>query len=604
MAGHHRQRQDSAGSHMTETNQNGAKQPEFDIDSADFTFGAQVRLMLGAFWQSAVRNRVLLLTVALLAVILTTVYAQYRLNYWNTPFYNALERRDLTAFLSELQVFFIIAGSLLILNVVQAWLNQMTALYMREGLARDLVDQWMAPRRALKLASLGTIGINPDQRLHEDARNLAELSTSLAIGLVNSTILLLSFIGVLWAISADFSFTIEGREIAIPGYMVWAALLYAATASLLSNLVGRRLPGLNTLRYSKEAELRFSLMRTNENLMAITVTHGEDSERRRIHLAISEVLKVIRRLALGYTNLTWVSAGFGWLTTIAPILIAAPVYFNGSLSFGGLMMAVGAFNQVNTALRWYVDNFRPIADWKAALYRVSVFRRALGQIGEEEQTDAGPALLSPSPDRRILLGDLVLLPGPGAREGERGMELPGEVSILPGERVMFNGDPRANRHLLFLAMAGLWSWGTGEIRMPSSDTVLFMPQKGYFPDASLREVMAYPRKVSEFSDEQLAEALAAVGLGRLAERLDARERWDRALDDEDRTRLRLASARLIQPEWLVIDDALEALDAEAQQECGQILATLDNTGIVYIGRSEVFLQLGPKVVHLSPLRAA
>ncbi|TRL38808.1 ABC transporter ATP-binding protein/permease [Rhizobium straminoryzae] len=589
---------------MAETNQDGGKATEFDIDSADFRFDAQLRLMMGAFWQSAVRNRVLLLTVALLAVILTTVYAQYRLNYWNTPFYNALERRDLPAFLSELKVFFVIAGSLLILNVVQAWLNQMTALYMREGLARDLVDQWMAPRRALKLANLGTIGINPDQRLHEDARNLAELSTSLAIGLVNSTILLLSFIGVLWSISSDFSFTIDGRQIAIPGYMVWAALLYAASASLLSNMVGRRLPGLNTLRYSKEAELRFALMRTNENLMAITVTHGEDSERRRMQAAVTEVLAVIRRLALGYTNLTWVSSGFGWLTTIAPILIAAPVYFSGSISFGGLMMAIGAFNQVNTALRWYIDNFRPIADWKAALYRVSVFRRALCQIGQEEAEDKAPALLTASPESRIVLGDLVLLPGPGGRDSDKGMELAGEVTISPGDRVMFNGDPRANRHLLFLAMAGLWPWGTGEIRMPSADTVLFMPQKGYFPDASLREVMAYPNKASEFSDEQLRAALSAAGLDRLAGHLDARERWDRTLEEEERTRLRLASALLIQPDWLIIDDALESLDAEAQQDCVELLGTLRNTAIVYIGRSDVFTRLQPRIVHLTPLHTS
>ena len=586
---------------MAQSDQINEQPSEFDIGTAQFRFSAQLRLMAGAFWDSAVRNRVLVLTFALLAIILSTVYAQYRLNQWNTPFYNALEQRDLAAFLKQLQIFFVIAGALLILNVVQAWLNQMTSLYMREGLSRDLVDQWLMPRRALKLANFGKIGINPDQRLHEDARNLAELTTSLAIGLVNSTILLASFIGVLWVISADFAFTIDGRQFAIPGYMVWAALIYAATASALSKLVGRRLPGLNTERYSKEAELRFALMHTNENLMAITVTNGEESERRRIQLSITAVLAIIRRLALAYTNLTWVSAGFGWLTTIAPILIAAPVYFSGSLSFGGLMMAVGAFNQVNTALRWYVDNFRPIADWKAALYRVSAFRRALQDLDQPASDVPSNLSLALDGEDRIVIRDLALLPRPTSTHAERGLRLPGETIIRPGERVMVNGDPRANRHLLFMAMAGLWHWGAGEIRLPAPAGMLFIPQKGYFPDATLREVITYPHAVTTYGDSQLTEALERVGLKRLTERLDARDRWERVLEEEDQARLRLAHALLTEPRWIILDDVLETLDPETQKQITEILGSMKNTTIIYIGRSEAFLALSPKAVHLAPL---
>ncbi|MET3585458.1 ABC-type uncharacterized transport system fused permease/ATPase subunit [Pseudorhizobium tarimense] len=198
------------------------------------------------------RNWVLGYTVALLTIILTTVYAQYRLNQWNVPFYNALERRDMLAFLYQLQVFAVLAGPLLVLNVIQAWLNQITALYMREGLTRDLVDLLLKPRRALRLAHLGAVGVNPDQRLHEDARNLSELTTSLAIGLVNSKVLLASLHRRLSMISSTFRFDLGGGEIAIPCYIVWAALLYAGLASLLSNIVGRRMPSLNADRIPRK----------------------------------------------------------------------------------------------------------------------------------------------------------------------------------------------------------------------------------------------------------------------------------------------------------------------------------------------------------------
>lgn len=356
-----------------------------NLSGFDLDFPAQLRMMGSAFWTSPVRNRLILLSIALLTVILLTAYGQIRLNEWNAPFYNALERRDLDAFIHQLEVFAIIAGLLLLLNVIQTWLNQMTALNMREGLAKDMVDQWLKPGRAARLAGFGTISINPDQRLHDDVRNLAESSTALSIGLVNATIILVSFIGVLWSLSAGFAITISGNTYAIPGYMVWAAIFYAGSASLLSNLVGYRLVGLNAERYSKEAELRFSLMRASENLAAIALARGEKNERRRIGIDIDAVLGVIRGLAMALTHLTWVSAGYGWLAVVAPILIAAPVYFSGNLTFGGLMMAVGAFNQVNTALRWYIDNFGPIASWKATLQRVSVFRNALIQMDSVEQ---------------------------------------------------------------------------------------------------------------------------------------------------------------------------------------------------------------------------
>lgn len=582
---------------MANTEQNADRS---DLENyPDFGFGSQLKMMAGAFWSSQVRGRVLALIVALLTIILTTVYAQYRLNYWNTPFYNALEQRNLPEFFTQLKAFFIIAGSLLVLNVIQAWLNQMTALYMREGLTRDLVDQWMKPRRALRLSRLGRIGVNPDQRLHEDARNLAELTTTLAIGLVNATILLISFIGVLWVLSADFSFTLDGKRIDIPGYMVWAALLYAGSASLLSNYVGRMLPILNTRKLSQEAELRFTLMRTNENMMAITLTKGEGNEQRRINGAIDNVLAIIRRLALAYTNLTWVSAGFGWLTAIAPILIAAPVYFSGNLSFGGLMMAVGAFNQVNTALRWYIDNFRPIADWKAALFRVSVFRRALIELDRAEEKP-GAFTLTVAETEELVLKDLVLTPNPNGSGADRGLRLDGEYTILPGERVMVNGDPRANRRLLFQALAGLWPWGQGEIRLPKSGRMLLVPQKGYFPDAPLREVLTYPLPADSHRDEDLRAALDNVGLSRLADRLDDRDRWERVLEEEEQMRLRLANAALVKPGWIVLDDALEALDPETQQELVSILDKMADASVIYVGRSETFLSIKPKSIHLQP----
>src|SRR3984957_18399257 len=165
----------------------------------------QVRMILRALRQSPAGKALLLLVVAVTAVIIATAFAQVRLNSWNKPFFDALSRRDLRDFLFQLGVFFVIAGFLLVLNVAQRWLAETLQVKLREGLVHSLLQDWMLPRRAFWLANAGSMGVNPDQRIHEDARKLCELSADLGIGLLQASILFGTFAGVLWVLSSDFS---------------------------------------------------------------------------------------------------------------------------------------------------------------------------------------------------------------------------------------------------------------------------------------------------------------------------------------------------------------------------------------------------------------
>src|SRR5580693_4031572 len=334
----------------------------------------QMLMMFRAFLGSPQRTKLLLLGVAIVAVIGATAFGQIRLNAWNQPFYDMLAHKDLGGFLEQLIVFGVLAGALLVLNVAQAWLNQMTKVRLREGLVRDLINEWLKPRRAFHLVNAGEMGTNPDQRIHEDARHLTELSADLGIGLLQSSLLLGSFIGVLWILSRNVTFHVSGRSFGIPGYLVWCALLYAGTASWLSWRVGRSLIELNSERYAREADLRFALVRVNEYSDSVALYGGEQDEKRRLTSELDNVLRVMRRIVTANTRLTCITAGYSWFTIIAPIVVASPGYFSGELSFGALMMVVGAFIQVQQALRWCIDNSSIIADWRATLLRVASFR--------------------------------------------------------------------------------------------------------------------------------------------------------------------------------------------------------------------------------------
>jgi putative ATP-binding cassette transporter len=361
--------------------------------------------------------------------------------------------------------------------------------------------------------------------------------------------------------------------------MVWAAILYACTGSLLSYWVGGSLIRKNAERYQRESELRFSLMRVNENLDAITLARGEADEARRILQNLDTVLKAMKKLVTGLTNLTWVTAGYGWLTLVAPILVAAPAYFAGDLSFGGMMMAAGAFNQVQASLRWFVDNFPNIADWRATLLRVASFRSAVSQDDELHPAQSRIRFAEGEAER-FIIEDLKITSAEG---GVRLKEA--RTEIAPGDHVLVTGEPGADKTLLFRALAGLWPWGSGIITRPRDADVFYVSRNPYLPPGSLREILAYPREPDAFSDAQCAATLALFGLDHLTGLLDEQRRWDREMNSDQQRRLAFARLVLQAPAWVLVDEALDFSDAVTIRQLRDIFhAQLKKTAIIYIGR--------------------
>jgi len=539
------------------------------------SFTSQVRLMISAFLGSRQRNRLLLLAVALIVVVGMTAYLQIQLNAWNRPFYDSLARKNLPAFFTQLGVFGLLAGSLLVLNVSQLWLNQTSKVTLREGLVNDLMTEWLKPMRAFHLSNAGDIGANPDQRIHEDARHLAELSTDLGIGLLQSTLLLVSFIGVLWSLSQDMKLGIAGHVFMLPGYMVWSALLYAGVASFLSWQVGRPLIDLNARRYAQEAELRSALVRINEWLENITLHGGEADEKKRLGSVFQNLLAASRRIVRAASRLGWVTAGYGWFTIIAPILVAMPVYFHGTMSFGELMMVIGAFNQVQQSLRWFVDNFSTIADWRATLMRIASFRRALlsmdhlGQAGSHIEMEEGAS---------IRIEDLQISTAAACLSLSET-----NIEVKSGERVMVIAQSDANKSLLFRALAGLWPWGCGRIVHPPRSAMMFIPARAYMPPGTLRAAIVYPRSDLDFDDAIIAKAFSDLGIERLLPALDKSDRWDRLNDDEKQC-LAFVRAILQKPGWIVLDDAFALMATVSRSRVQTVLEdTLAYAGIIYLG---------------------
>ena len=552
-------------------------------------------MLAGALMRSQFRNGILLLCGGLIVVLIALMTGQVYLNRWEGSFFDAIEKKNLAEVGNQLVVFVGLIAILLALVVAQTWLHEMMKLRLREWLTHRLLDNWLVESRVYRLGMTAEAGVNPDQRMQQDTLHLTELTADLGIGLVHHVFLLATFVGVLWGLSNQVVFTIGGTPTVIPGYMVWCAVGYAMAGSLLTYFVGRRLVALNANRYAREAELRFAMVRVSERAEAIALYRGEGDERNFINATLNNVLLAVRKLVFALARLTWITSGYGWIAIVIPVMVALPGYLNGSLTLGGLMMVVGAFRQVQAALKWFVDNFPKIAEWRAALYRVVLFDEALQTLNEVEE-DTEKVELVDHPEGKLAFENVSVLLADGSV-----VIAEATAEVNPGERVLIVGESGTGKSTLFRAIAGIWPWGGGKVYLPPRDEMMFLPQYPYLPLGSLRAAACYPASADSYSTAEIATAFVQVGLEDFIKMLDVEERWDRALSLGQQQRLAFARLMLHRPKWVFLDEATGALDEENQAKVMNLInRELTDSSIISIGHRPSLAEFHTRTLHLIP----
>jgi putative ATP-binding cassette transporter len=515
----------------------------------------------------------------LLALTVAQVAIQIRLNLWNRDFFNALENRDFAAFRTQILVFLGFAALSMGVAVYQLYVKQLAQLRWREWLTQHLTEAWLRDGRHYQLEMAGSTD-NPDQRISEDVRISTDLALDFGVGIINSLMMLTAFIGILWTVSGPLHLAFSGREFEIPGYMVWAALLYALLGTFLTWMVGRPMVRLNVERTTAEADFRFGLNRARESGEGIALIRGEADERRGLIRLFEEVKSSWRGLMRSQRNLMWLTSAYGTLAMIFPTIVASPAYFAGAITLGGLMQIGAAFGQVQGALNWFVDNFGLIAQWRSAVQRVVTFRDVIEELDTLIDDPSQPTIeVHETDEDKLVLNNLEVAFSNGTT-----VIANASAEILAGERVLIKGESGSGKSTLFRAIGGLWPWGAGEIRTPPRESMMFMPQRPYLPLGTLRTAIAYPAGPDAFQAEEVAEALRKVGLEQLVEQLENEDRWDRVLSLGEQQRLAFARLLLQKPRWIFMDEATAALDEANQDAMMQlVLDELPEAGLISIG---------------------
>ena len=520
-----------------------------------------------------------LLLGAVIAIELSIVAATVILNQWYNRFYNTLQDRNWDAFVSAILFFCALAAVYTVLLVYQNYLNYWLQIRWRRWMTQTYLRQWLNSATHYRMQLLGDAADNPDQRIADDLQMFVQQTLSIGTGILNSVVTLFSFIVILWTLSEDAPLHLFGSSFQIPGYLVWAALIYAVVGTVLTHRIGWPLIPLNFQQQQFEADFRFNLVRTRENSEQIAALRGEAAERERHSDRFARVVANWIALIKRQKRLNFFTQSYSQASVIFPYLMVSPVYFSGAMQLGGLMQTASAFNSVQTALSYFVTAYQSIAQYRAVVTRLTGFEDAI-VAGRDVALTPPMVEVLPRDNSNVISIDQL-----SVRLPNRQPLVNAEHMVLsPGERALVTGPSGAGKSTLFRAIAGIWPFGSGRILVPKDAKVMLLPQRPYFPVASLAAAVSYPARLGTFDDARLANALKAVGLAEWADRLDEEAHWNRMLSLGEQQRLAIARVLLQEPDFLFLDEATASLDEAAEASLYRLLQErLKGTTIVSIG---------------------
>jgi len=530
----------------------------------------------------------------IIAINLGNVYVGIQMNGWNRGFYNALQIFDSGELLRQLGWFFLIASSGVTLTVTALYFNQMLQIRWRRWLTEKYANAWLTNQAYYQLQLKGEID-NPDQRISEDIQLFTTQACTLGINLFTSIIGMGSFLFILWGLSGSAAIPLgKFGAVYIPGYLVWAALLYAGLATWITTKVGRPLVPLNFLKQRFEGDFRFSLVRVRENAESVASYGGEKVELGLFKERFHSVADNFRRIMKRQMRLGSFTSSYGQVAFVFPYLVVAPRYFAKQMPLGGLMQVVNAFVYVSDRLSYVITAYSDIVAWLAVTERLAGFDQKLQELHAPCPPDDGIKIRRSGVSVSVEDLDLDLPDGSALLRG---------VSCEPakGSALLISGPTGTGKSTLLRAIAGIWPFGRGNIRI-GEGRMLLVPQRPYLPQGTLANALSYPSTDGQsFTAAELGAALGEVGLGSYASQLDVVDNWGQRMSLGEQQRLAFARVLLVRPALLFLDEATSALDEAGEARLyGLLKSPTWQPTVASVGHRSTLIKFHDAILDLAP----
>ena len=533
------------------------------------------------------------LVALLIAINFVQVAMQIRLNVWYRDLFNALEQKDAGTFWYQISAIFApLAAVWISIAVYEVYVDNALHIRWRTWLTRRTFQRWLSDGTHYRIPFTGESADNPDQRIQADINAFIAQTMALSIRLLSQAATLVSFVVILWGLSRDF--VIPGTDAVIPGFLVWLVIAYAVVGTWLTHLIGKPLIGLDFRQEKVEADFRFSLARLREYGEQVALLRGGPAETARLETRFSAVVANFLHILTRRMKLTAFTGGYSQLSVIFPYVLAAPSYFLGKITLGQFQQTASAFTRVESALSFFISAYQTLASYKAVIDRLTTFNGAMSRseaLGQHSAID-----LSTVPGRDLRIERLRL----GLPDGRSIAEVDA-LAFRAGERTLITGPSGSGKSTLLRAVSGIWPFGQGRVALPMGASAMLLPQRPYIPLGTLREAVTYPGLPDAFDDRTVRDALSAVRLDHLADRLDLDERWAQSLSGGEQQRLAVARALLAEPDWLFLDEATASLDEPLEAEIyGVIRERLPGTTVVSIGHRSTLGVMHDRSVAMQP----
>ncbi len=543
------------------------------------------------FFSKEIRFKILMMVSVILLLSVLEVYLAVAYNKWEVSFYNAIQVYDKTGFLHAL-----VKGTFLILATISVLLlsfslQSFVEMKCRKWMTDFFINKWFINKAYYQIKLQNCDIANPDQRISQDIEEFTSITLSLLLGGFSSLLNLSSFLVILWGLSGQFKFNIYHHSFYIPGYMVWVALIYSGLSTFITFKIGRPLTRLTYQKETYEAEFRYNLIRVTEYSDHIACYSGEQAEQNILNNNFNNIFDNFKITLKQKIKINMFNFFYFQISSLFPTLIAASRYFAKEITLGNMMQIKSAFSSVQGSISFFIYSYIDIAILQAVIDRLYKFHNALDNVhilNQETHNHNNLNLYLSVKDLKITMpNNKVLIDN-------------FSIDCYSGDSILILGPSGFGKTTLLKTFSGIWPFFEGKISKQGFLSSLFIAQRTYIPNSSLRNILCYPKVYDLPDDDLIISILLACGLPNLTHKLDIIKDFNKILSVGELQKISFCRILINKPDIIYLDEATSALDENNEKVLYQkIIETLPNSVIISTGHRDSLRLFHNKIVELS-----